>query len=149
MAHFERIKDVLSGPLSPATIEERLAAGWQVVSIEWRRELPDGETPGEGAFIDEIPYGLRISDDCRRLEIDSAENRALALMMEGMVQDFPYESIVSSLNESGFRMRDGKPWNRVSVFKMLPRLIEIGPRLFSSEEWKARQQKLAQASRAT
>jgi hypothetical protein len=25
---------------------------------------------------------------------------------------------------------------------MMPRLIEVGPRLFSSEEWKTRQQKV-------
>jgi len=40
------------------------------------------------------------------------------------------------LNEKGFRMRNGGPWNRVAVFNMMPRLIEVGPRLFSSEEWK-------------
>ena len=57
-------------------------------------------------------------------------------MMELLVQDFPYSSIVSDLNEKGFRMRDGKPWSRVAVFNMTPRLIEVGPRLFSTEEWK-------------
>jgi len=30
----------------------------------------------------------------------------------------------------------------VAVFNMMPRLIEVGPRLFSSEEWKTRQQKV-------
>ena len=68
MAHFERIRDVISGPFSPSIMEQRLAAGWQLVSIEWRRELPAEEAPSEGAFNEEIPYGLRISDDCQRLE---------------------------------------------------------------------------------
>ena len=57
------------------------------------------------------------------------------LMMELLVQDFPYSSIVSDLNEKGLRMRDGRPWNRVAVFNMMPRLIEVGPRLFSTGEW--------------
>jgi hypothetical protein len=47
---------------------------------------------------------------------------------------------VSDLNEKGFRMRDGRPWNRIAVFNMMPRLIEVGPRLFGSEEWKVWQE---------
>ena len=135
MAHFERIRDVISGPFSPDFLKQRTAAGWQLVSIEWRRELPESEAPAQGAFSEEIPYGLRISDDCQRLEIDPVENRTLMLMMELLVQDFPYSSIVSDLNEKGLRMRDGRPWNRVAVFNMMPRLIEVGPRLFSTGEW--------------
>jgi len=139
MAHFERIRDVISGPMSPDIIQQRTKAGWQMVSIEWRRELPDSETPSEGAFDEDIPYGLRISGDGLRLEVDPAENRALMLMMDLLGQDFPYSAIVSDLNEKGFRTRSGQPWNRVSVFNMMPRLIEAGPRIFHSEEWKASQ----------
>lgn len=140
MPNFERIRDVISGPFSPEVIRQRTGAGWQMVSIEWRRELPESESPTPGAFSEDIPYGLRISDDCQRLEIDPVENRTLMLMMELIVQDFPYSSIVSDLNEKGLRMRDGRPWTRVAVFNMTPRLIEVGPRLFSTEEWnKARQ----------
>jgi hypothetical protein len=139
MAHFERIRDVISGPFSPDIISQRTTTGWQLVSIEWRRELPDTETPSEGAFREDIPYGLRISDDCQRLEVDPTENQVLILMMDLLGQDFSYSSIVSDLNEKGFRTREGKPWSRVAVFNMMPRLIEAGPRLFSSEEWKSRQ----------
>ena len=38
--HFERIRDVISGPFSPGIIDQRLASGWQLLYIEWRRELP-------------------------------------------------------------------------------------------------------------
>src|SRR5580693_5714615 len=99
MAHFERIRDVISGPFSSEIIGQRTAAGWQLVSIEWRRELPENEAPTEGAFNEDIPYGLRISDDCLRLEVDQDENRALTLMMELLVQDFPLSSVASDLNE--------------------------------------------------
>jgi len=143
MAHFERIRDVISGPFSPEIMRQRTAAGWQLVSLEWRRELPESEAPSEGAFAEDIPYGLRISDDCQRLEIDPTENRVLMLMMELLVQDFPYSSIVSDLNEKGFRMRNGRPWNRVALFNMTPRLIEVGPRLFSTEEWRRVRQRLS------
>jgi hypothetical protein len=145
MAYFERIRDVVSGPLSPEVVRQRTAAGWQMVSIEWRRELPDSETPTEGAYNEDIPYGLRISEDCLRLEVDPTENQAMMLMMELLGQDFSYSSIVSDLNEKGFRMRDGKPWNRVAVFNMMPRLIETGPRMFTSEAWKRLQRGLARA----
>jgi hypothetical protein len=143
MAHFERIRDVISGPFSPDVISQRTAAGWQMVSIEWRRELPESEAPSPGAYSDDIPYGLRISDDGQRLEVDPVENRTLTLMMELLVQDFPYSSIVSDLNEKGLRMRNGRPWNRVAVFNMTPRLIEVGPRIFSTEEWNQARQRFA------
>ena len=132
MPHFERIRDVISGPFSPEVIQQRTASGWQMLSIEWRRELPGLETPSHGAYAADIPYGLRISDDCQRLELDPGENNVLLLMMELLAQDFSYSAIVSDLNEKGYRMRDGNPWNRVSVFNMMPRLIEVGPRLFSN-----------------
>ena len=145
MPYFERMRDVIHGPFSPDIIQQRTAAGWRMVSIEWRRELPDGETPAEGAFSEEIPFGLRISDDCKRLEVHPQEHQALMLMMELLVQDFSYSSIVSDLNEKGFRQRDGRPWSRVAVFNMIPRLIEVGPRFFSSDEWEKRRQRFARA----
>jgi hypothetical protein len=147
MAHFERIRDVISGPFSSSIMEQRQAAGWQVVSIEWRRELPGEEAPSEAAYQEEIPYGLRISDDCQRLEIHTRERLVLTQMMDLVVQDFPFSSIASDLNEKGFRTRGGVLWNQVSVFKMLPRLIEIGPGLFSTAEWAARREKLSRTPR--
>jgi len=136
MAYFERVRDVISGPFTPEIMRQRTAAGWQLisVSIEWRRELPDSEAPTEREFDEAVPYGLRISDDCRRLEADPTEHQALTLMMDLLARDFSYAEIVTSLNEKGFRMRDGKPWSRIAVFNMIPRLIEVGPRLFASRK---------------
>lgn len=147
MAHFERIRDVVSGPFSPAilqqTMEQRMAAGWQPVSIEWRRELPGDEAPTEGAYNEDIPYGLRISEDCQRLEVHPGENQVLLTMMQMLAQDFPYSAIVSDLNEKGFRTRENKLWTRVAVFNMMPRLIEVGPRMFSTKEWELRRQQFS------
>jgi hypothetical protein len=142
MAYFERIRDVISGPFTPQIMSERMLTGWQLVSIEWRRELPESEAPAEGAFNEDIPYGLRISDDCQRL-VDPTETKALMLMMDLLAQDFSNSSIVSDLNEKGFRMRNGELWSRVAVFSMMPRLIEVGPRLFSTEDWKRRRERLS------
>ncbi len=145
MPYFERMRDVISQPFSPEIIQQRAAAGWQMVSIEWRRELPDSEAPHESAFAEEIPYGLRISEDCRRLELHAAENQVLLIMMDLLAQDFTYSAIVSDLNEKGFRQRNGQPWSRISVFNMMPRLIEVGPRLFSSDEWEKRRLRMIKA----
>jgi len=143
MAHYERIKDHISTPFAPSLIDQRTAAGWQIVAIEWRRELPDAEAPTPGAYPDEIPYGLRISADCQRLETHPTEHSTLLQMMDLVVEDFPFSAIASDLNEKGFRTRSGALWNQVSVFNMLPRLIEMGPRLFTKEDWKIRRQRLA------
>jgi hypothetical protein len=139
MAYFERVKDRISGPLSPTLITERLNAGWQLVSIEWRRELPESEAPHESEHAEEIPYGLRLSDDGLRLEIDPHENSVLMQMMDLLGQDFSYSQIVSDLNEKGLRTRANSPWDRVSLHKMMPRLIEAGPRLFAGDKRKSLQ----------
>jgi hypothetical protein len=107
--------------------------------------LPDSEAPSEGAFSEEIPYGLRISSDGTRLEDDPVEHQTLLMMMELLVQDFSYSRIVSDLNEKGFRQRNGSPWSRVAVFNMTPRLIEVGPRFFSAREWEERRTRIAKA----
>ncbi len=144
MAYFERMRDQVSGAFSPEIMQQRAAAGWQLVSLEWRRELPDSEAPSEMATAEEIPYGLCISDDCKRLEVEPNENKVLLLMMDLLAQDFSYSSIVSDLNEKGYRTREGRPWSRIAVFNMMPRLIEVGPRIFSSDEWEQRRLKFAQ-----
>jgi Recombinase len=144
MAYFERMRDVVSEPFSSDVIGQRATAGWQMVAIEWRRELPDAEAPAEGAtqgeFDEDVPYGLRVSDDCKRLESDPIERQVLMLMMDMVTQDSSYAEIVAALNEKGYRMRNGQLWNRVAVFQMIPRLIEVGPRFFSSGEWAERLQ---------
>jgi hypothetical protein len=66
-------------------------------------------------------------------------------IMELLAQDFSYSAIVSSLNEKGYRQRDGRLWSRIAVFKMIPRLIEVGPQFFSSDEWDKRRQRFARA----
>src|ERR1035437_6478069 len=77
MAYFERVRDVVSGPYSPDVIQQRTASGWQMVSIEWRRELPDSERPPEGGFNEDIPYRKRVSDLGRLLAPEARQDQAL------------------------------------------------------------------------
>jgi hypothetical protein len=136
MPYYERIKDRITGPFDTTLIADRQKAGWQMVSVEWRRELPESETPHPETAAEEIPYGLRLADDCTRLEIDPYENSVLMQMMELLVQDFSYSQIVSDLNERGLRTRNNALWDRVSLHEMMPRLVEVAPRLFADEKWK-------------
>jgi hypothetical protein len=135
----ERIRQTVSGPLSLEEIEEFQRQGWTATAIEWQREVRGVEAkPG----VEDPPYGLRVGDDCLSLEDDPDETTILVTMMELMIQDGPYSSIAQELNRRGYATREGSKWNPVSVFKMLPRLIEAGPKIFSSEEWRRRRQQV-------
>jgi len=54
-------------------------------------------------------------------------------------------SIAEELNRRDFRTRAGSMWTPTGVFALLPRLIEIGPRMFRSDEWIARREKILHA----
>lgn len=143
MAKVERVRQVLSSPFGPEEFAEQTSQGWRVVAIEWERELPAVQEeelalkPGE-----ETPFGLQISKESAQLEENPTEREALFLMMELTVEEGPYTRIAEELNRKGFRTRQGSRWNPVSVFQMLPRLIEVGPKIFATVEWQRRKQRL-------
>jgi hypothetical protein len=70
------------------------------------------------------------------------EKETIVLMLELIVQDFPFSKIASELNNRGYRTRSAAKWDPISVFDLLPRMIEVGPRIFTSEEWAERRQQL-------
>src|SRR6476619_5459053 len=102
--------------------------------MEWRREIAS-DAAQESVMMEEIPYGLRVASDCSRLEEDPQERAVLVQMMELIVQDYSITLVASELNKRGLHTRSGGPWTPVSVFNMLPRLIEVGPHIFSSDDW--------------
>jgi len=141
MARLERIREVLSKPLEPEYVKLRAEAGWKAVAVEWEREVQEGE-PGPVYVGEEVPYGMRVGDDCLHLVEDHAETQALIQMLDGIVKDLPFSKISEELNRSGLLTRSGSKWEPVSVYNMLPRLIQVGPRIFSSEDWQARKKHL-------
>jgi len=141
MAKVERIREVLSEPLSPEYLKQKAEAGWKPVAVEWQRELAPGEEPA-GTLVEDVPYGLRISEDGKRLEENPSEKQALMVMMEQIVLDNPLSIIADELNRRGFRTRNGSNWSAIAVFNMLPRLIDAGPQLLSGEEWIQRRRQL-------
>ena len=83
-----------------------------------------------------------MASDCSRLEEDPNERAVLVQMMELIVQDYSITLVASELNKRGLRTREGGYWTPVSVFNMLPRLIEVGPHIFNSDEWETRKARL-------
>jgi Recombinase len=141
----ERIRQTVSGALSLDQIEKFQTEGWRAVAVEWERELPAPQ-PGqsESSVPEDPPFGLRVANDCATLEEHPAEKEILVTMMELIIEDGPYSFIAEQLNRKGYLTRHGSKWSAVSVFEMLPRLIEAGPRIFSTEEWQRRRQRSRQ-----
>ena len=119
-------------------------AGWTLVALEWEREVETSgpQDPEPAAATEEIPFGLRIGADCLHLEDDPLEMQTLRFLAEMIVQDISFRSMAEALNVREYRTRDGRPWNAASVFKMVPRLIEVAPRILSGAEWETRKKQL-------
>ncbi len=141
MAKVERIREVVTGSVDLDYMRQKTEAGWKLVAMEWRREIA-GEEIEQPIIVEEIPYGLRVASDCSRLEEDPNERAVLVQMMELIVQDYSITLVASELNKRGLRAREGGYWTPVSVFNMLPRLIEVGPHIFNSDEWETRKARL-------
>jgi len=146
MASKERTRQVVSGPFGPEDFRQQLEEGWRPVAIEWEREVGNIAT-GQTTPAPEVPFGLQVAGDCSHLEENPTEREVLFQIMELTIQDGPYSGIAEELNRRGFRTRHGNRWTPVSVFQMLPRLIEAGPGILNSDEWRQRRQRLKIAAK--
>jgi hypothetical protein len=150
MPKRERMREILSGPLTSEYIRQKAEQGWTLlgVSLEWEREVESGPPQGEPSGLrEEVPYGLQVSPDCLHLEENAAEKEVLIKMMDLIVEDHPLSRVAEDLNRQGFRARPGTPWTASAVFNMIPRLVEVGPRIFSTGEWAALRGRLTGAVR--
>jgi Recombinase len=136
---MERVRQEVPASFGADEITQRAEQGWKLVAVEWERERND-----DASHAEDVPFGLRISADAQRLEENPTEQEILRLMMELTVQDGPYSAIAEELNRRGHRTRQGTRWTAVSVFQMLPRLIEVGPKIFASSDWQQRRQHFPQ-----
>jgi len=134
MANIEGMREFVSGSLTAELHQRRTAEGWRLAAVEWQREVQatEGEAP---KVLEEVPFGLQISNDCLHLEEDPTEKRVLLLVLELIVKDHPLSQVAEELNRQGFRTRSGSPWTRAAVFDLHPRLIEVFPRILASKEW--------------
>ena len=140
MAKIERVREILNSPPNAEYWQEKVAEGWRPVAVEWERETEGVD--GDGPFKEEVPYGLQVSGDCLYLEENPAEVEAMRLVLEQIVADRPLSVAAEELNRRGFRQRNGAQWTQIEVFNMLPRLVEVAPRIYSTEEWSAKRHRL-------
>src|SRR6266536_5625931 len=134
MAKIERVRETWSRPITAEYLAQQASFGWKLVSVVWEREIE----PDSGAAslrLEDAPYGLRVAADGVHLEENTAELEVLLVIMEGIVQDHRISQIAEDLNRRDFRTRTGSMWTPTGVFALLPRLIEIGPRMFRSAVW--------------
>jgi hypothetical protein len=147
MVQFERVREAVAGKFDAEKAAAREREGWRLVAVEWERgdaaEPPLAETPRRPAeALEPVPYGTRVAGDCRRLEDDAEEMQFLLALMELIIQDISISKVAEELNRKGFRTRGGTDWGPVAVFNLLPRLIELTPKIFASQEWVERRRKL-------
>ena len=140
MKKTERMRQEVSGPLGVADLKQQSEKGWKLVAIEWEREVQTAED----RLPADVPFGLQIAPETHRLEENPAEREILFQLMELVVQEGSYARIADEINRRGFRTRQGTQWSPVSVFEMLPRLIEVGPLVFQSSEWQKRRRHLTE-----
>jgi hypothetical protein len=131
MSQRERVREELTEPITPERLAQRARDGWHAVAIEWERSA--------GAAITrrrvELPYGLRIADDCHHLEDDPAEIEVLTQMLHLIVEDRKLSDVAAELNRRGYRNRTGGGWTQSQVFELLPRLTESAPQIFARQDW--------------
>ena len=142
MARNERSRETLSSLPTLEHLVERVEAGWKLVAIEWEREASGACEAPELGVVEEIPYGLRVSDDCTGLVESQSERQIVITALDMIVEDCPLSQVADELNRRGHTTREGMPWTPSALFTLLPRMIQVGPKVFRSEEWETRKKRL-------
>ena len=142
MARKERIQEPIAGLVRPDYLEERIQAGWRLVGLEWERDAAEAAPSKPQGWVEEIPYGLQVSDDCTQLVGNPAEVEIIVLALDMIVEDCPLSRVADEFNRRGYRGRHAEPWTPTAIFNLLPRMIAVGPRVFNSEEWMTRRERL-------
>jgi hypothetical protein len=149
MKKHERIREKVTILPTSMYLSKMHDAGWTLVALEWEREIETSaapEPPEEIPGTEEIPFGLRIAADCHHLEDDPLETQTLKFLAELIVQDVSFTSMADALNIRDYRTRDGRPWTSAAVFRLIPRLIDVAPRILSGSEWESRKQQLSRVA---
>jgi hypothetical protein len=138
MPKMERVRERVNTPPDREMLAYRAREGWRLAAVEWEREIP-----GESTSVQDPPFGFRVSSDCSHLEADPGERAILTVALANIVQDRGFLNAAEELNRLGYRTRQGDHWTAVSVFDLLPEMIEAGPSIFATEEWRIRRRSAA------
>ena len=139
----DRVRDIISGPLTPDYFQQRTAKGWIVTAVEWRKPvMQEEESPTPAGSQQEVPYGQRVAPDCGHLVEDEYEMELLLFIYEKTVSGWRPTEVAAELNHRGYRTRPGSYWTAGAVFDLLPRLVELSPKLQARPDWPLRRAKL-------
>jgi hypothetical protein len=83
-----------------------------------------------------------VAPDCNGLVENPTEKEIVTVALDMIVEDCALSRVANELNARGFRTREGKAWTPSDLFTLLPRMIQVGPRLFTSDQWVTRRQRL-------
>jgi Recombinase len=142
MPRKERVRETLTALPTLEHLVSRVEQGWKLIAIEWERDAVSSPQPVAEQIVEEIPFGLRVADDCSGLVESPSERQIVITALDMIVDDRPLSQVADELNRRGYKTRDGGPWTPTVLFVLLPRMIEIGPRLFTSTDWSTRKQRL-------
>lgn len=138
----QRQRDLISGEVTLDYFVRKMAEGWSVAAIEWVREAHDQPGSSEPLQVvvhgEELPYGSQIAPDGFHLEQNPLEKAVLLMILDRIVREKRITEIAVDLNAAGLRTRRGAEWTAAEVFELLPRLVEAGPKLLNSPEWRDR-----------
>ncbi len=150
MPKMERTHETVNGLPSLESLVGKVQAGWKLVGLEWEREpaepAPDAPAAEPQGWTEEIPYGLRVADDCSRLVESPPELEILTIALDMICEDCPLSRVADELNLRGYRTRQGSDWSQGMLFNLLPRMIQVSPKLFKSEQWISRRKRLPKVS---
>lgn len=141
-SHF---RDNISQPLTVDYFHERLSQGWIITAVEWTRPIDDDQPQANNGTQD-VPYGQRVAEDCGHLTDHVREMEVIAFIYDGVVGGIRPALIAGALNERGFRTRSGLPWTASAVFELMPRIIELSPRLQRRPNWPSHRAQLTFSS---
>lgn len=136
MAATKRFREVVAELPTAEEVRRKAQEGWKLVAVEWEREA--GAAAGAADSWREAPYGLEAPGGGHELVESAREEAALRLMLNLVIDDRnSLVEVAAELNRRGFRRRDGEDWSPSAVFNMLPRLVDVAPKLFASPDWAA------------
>jgi hypothetical protein len=145
MPYKERVRENVSRLPSLEHLVERAADGWKLTALEWERDSLTPPTHPADPPVEAIPFGLRVSDDCTGLAENLTEREIIIAALDMIVEDRPLSQVADALNRRGYQTRDGKEWTPSALFVLLPRMIQMGPRVLTSNDWITRKQRLPRA----
>jgi len=130
------IRDKVRDPITLDYFQQRLSEGWKLRAVEWEKDDATSDGVAE-SDAQEPPYGLQVAD-AERLQRNLQEVAVLLTVLEMIVTEKRVSMIADELNQRGYRTRLGTRWTPTAVFELLPRVIDMGPELLKSTEWRER-----------